>query len=61
MAPSPGEPGHDATHARNLWPQPYRTTGWNAHVKDRFERHFLRLVCGGDLELERAQRELSTD
>ena len=40
-----------AAEARNLWPQPYRSTTWNAYVKDELERHLLRLVCGGILDL----------
>ena len=45
----------------NLWPQPYQAGPWNAHVKDELERHLVRLVCGGQMALGDAQRELATD
>lgn len=44
----------------NLWPQPYAGE-WNAHVKDKLENHLHRLVCAGELSLEDAQAEISTD
>ncbi|MEX2263937.1 MAG: hypothetical protein WD696_18425 [Bryobacteraceae bacterium] len=44
---------------RNFWPQPYRTTVWNAHIKDALEDHLHRLVCAGDLDLATAQRDIS--
>lgn len=46
---------------RNLWPQSYLTTPWNAHVKDKLENHLHSLVCKGQLELAVAQREIATD
>jgi hypothetical protein len=30
---------------RNLWPQSYFTTPWNAHVKDKLEYYIWRRVC----------------
>jgi hypothetical protein len=47
--------------ARNLWPQPYSRTAWNAYVKDELELHFHRLICDGKLDFATAQREMATD
>ncbi len=47
--------------ARNLWPQPYGSTQWNAYVKDELERLFRRLVCDGTIDISTAQREMATD
>jgi hypothetical protein len=46
---------------RNLWPQPFSRTPWNAYVKDELERHLHRLVCDGEMDLASAQREIATD
>ncbi len=46
---------------RNLWPQSYDSTVWNAHVKDALEDRMRAMVCAGTLDLELAQRELSAD
>ena len=46
---------------RNLWPQSYRTTPWNARVKDRIENRLHQLVCEGKLDLATAQREIAGD
>ncbi len=46
---------------KNLWPQPYATRAWNAHVKDALEKRLHTLVCSGDLDLSTAQRELATN
>jgi hypothetical protein len=50
-----------ATDVRNLWPEPYDHTVWNAHVKYRLEDRLHEMVCRGDLDLATAQREISTD
>jgi hypothetical protein len=50
-----------ADSIRNLWPQPYRASVWNAHVKDALEDHLYRLVCAGKLDLALAQRDISQD
>jgi hypothetical protein len=50
-----------ANDIRNLWPQPYVSTVWNAHVKDELEDRLRELVCGGRLDLAEAQRDISTD
>jgi hypothetical protein len=50
-----------ADDIRNLWPQPYESTIWNARLKDELEDRLHDLVCGGRLDLAEAQREISTD
>ncbi|MGH9627745.1 MAG: anti-sigma factor family protein [Bryobacteraceae bacterium] len=50
-----------ADNIRNLWPQPYRASIWNAHIKDALEDHLYRLVCAGHLDLATAQRDISQD
>lgn len=45
----------------NLWPQPYASSLWNAHVKDALERLLADEVCHGRIALSQAQRELATD
>lgn len=49
-----------AQTVRNLWPEPYYHTPWNAHVKDRLESRLRNLVCDGQMELVSAQREISS-
>ncbi|HEY7210908.1 MAG TPA: hypothetical protein VH477_11600 [Bryobacteraceae bacterium] len=44
---------------RNLWPEPYYNTVWNAHVKDQLEVRLRDLVCSGQLDIRTAQRDLS--
>src|SRR6185369_14663362 len=44
---------------RNLWPQPYSGSVWNAYVKDALEDHLRRLVCSGTLDLATAQHEIA--
>ena len=46
---------------RNLWPQPYGATRWNAYVKDELELLFRRLVCDGEIDISTAQREMATN
>ena len=50
-----------AADIRNLWPEPYSTTLWNAHVKDQLEDRLHQLVCGGQLDLATAQHDIATD
>jgi len=50
-----------ATDIRNLWPEPYQDTVWNAHVKDQLEDRLRYMVCRGDVDLVTAQRDISTD
>jgi hypothetical protein len=47
--------------ARNLWPQPFARTRWNAYVNDELERLLHGLVCDGRIELATAQREMASD
>jgi hypothetical protein len=46
---------------QNLWPEPYATTEWNAHVKDELEDRLRELVCQGKLDLPTAQRDIATN
>ncbi len=50
-----------AEDIRNLWPQPYRATVWNAHVKDALEDRLHQMVCSGELDLATAQHDIATD
>ena len=50
-----------ADDIRNLWPQPYESGAWNAHVKDALEHYLRDQVCSGKLDLETAQRDISAD
>jgi hypothetical protein len=56
---APGLGGTEDIH--NLWPEPYASSKWNAHVKDALEEHLHQLVCAGKLDLPTAQRDISTD
>ena len=50
-----------ARDIRNLWPQPYGSVVWNAHVKDALENRLHEMVCSGEIDLATAQRDLSND
>jgi hypothetical protein len=50
-----------ATDIRNLWPEPYAATDWNAHVKDALESRLHELVCQGKMPLATAQNEIATN
>jgi hypothetical protein len=54
---TPGLGGSD--DMRNLWPEPYGSTVWNAHIKNQLETHLHGLVCAGDLPLSEAQAEIA--
>jgi hypothetical protein len=56
---APGLGGVEDIH--NLWPQPYTSRTWNAHVKDALEERLHEMVCGGELDLSTAQRDIATD
>ncbi len=56
---APGLGGTEDIH--NLWPEPYTSPVWNAHVKDALEEHLHEMVCAGQLDLATAQRDISTD
>ena len=49
------------TDVKNLWPQPFVSTPWNAYVKDELERLLQRKVCEGSLDIETAQAQMATD
>ncbi|HTV55878.1 MAG TPA: hypothetical protein VMI06_13320 [Terriglobia bacterium] len=46
---------------RNVWPEPYSSTVWNARAKDALESRLRELVCQGQLGLPEAQHDLATD
>jgi hypothetical protein len=50
-----------AADIRNLWPEPYSATVWNAHVKDQLEDRLHQMVCDGQLDLATAQHDIATD
>jgi hypothetical protein len=50
-----------AADVRNLWPEPYSSTDWNAHVKDALEKRLHQLVCEHKLSLAAAQHEIASD
>jgi hypothetical protein len=50
-----------AADARNLWPQAYTHTPWNAFVKDELERSLHQDVCDGTIELAAAQQQMAGD
>jgi len=46
---------------RNLWPQPYGPTLWNAHAKDDLEDRLHQMVCSREIGIQEAQHELATN
>jgi len=56
---APGLGGVEAIS--NLWPEPYTSRTWNAHVKDDLEERLHQMVCAGELDLSAAQRDIATD
>ena len=48
-----------ADDIRNLWPQPYSGSEWNAYVKDALEDRLRGMVCAGRLDLATAQQEIA--
>jgi len=50
-----------ADDIRNLWPQPYASGDWNAHVKDALEDYLHDQVCAGNVDLPTAQRDISAN
>ena len=44
----------------NLWPQPL-SGEWSYYHKNILEHRLRKLVCRGELDLEKAQQEISTD
>ncbi len=56
---APGLGGVEDIH--NLWPEPYTSRTWNAHVKDALEERLHQMVCSGQLDLPTAQRDIATN
>jgi hypothetical protein len=56
---APGLGGVEAIS--NLWPEPYTSRTWNAHVKDALEERLHEMVCAGQLDLSTAQRDIAAD
>jgi hypothetical protein len=54
------EPG-GSNSIKNLWPESYRSSPWNARVKDRLENRLHELVCDRKIELKTAQREIAAN
>jgi hypothetical protein len=52
--------GGDST-IENLWPEPYSATAWDARAKDALETRLHAMVCSGQITLQAAQHDLSTD
>lgn len=50
-----------ADEVQNLWPEPYSSTDWGAHVKDALEDRLHQMVCEGTIDLVTAQREIASD
>jgi hypothetical protein len=48
-----------ADDIRNLWPQSYSATVWNAQVKDNLEDRLREMVCDGSLDLAEAQKAIA--
>lgn len=46
---------------KNLWPESYKTTPWNARVKDKLENRLHADVCSGKIDLKTAQQQIATD
>jgi hypothetical protein len=46
---------------QNLWPEPYSSTEWGAHVKDALEDRLHQMVCEKKIDLGTAQREMARD
>jgi hypothetical protein len=56
---APGLGGTENIH--NLWPEPYTAGTWNAHVKDALEEQLHELVCARRVDLQTAQKDISTN
>ena len=46
---------------KNLWPESYTTTPYNARDKDALENRLHKLVCDGKITLIQAQKEIAED
>jgi hypothetical protein len=50
-----------ADDVRNLWPESYITQPWNARRKDRLENYLHKLLCGHQITLAEARKEIIHD
>jgi hypothetical protein len=50
-----------ADDVKNLWPQPYGSKPWNAHLKDRVENRLHVEVCASRLSIKDARRLITSD
>ena len=50
-----------ADDPKNLWPQAYGTTPWNATLKDKLENRLHKEVCAGHISLKAARGLLIND
>lgn len=46
---------------RNLWPEPYADSQWDARAKDELERRLQQMVCDRTIDLTVAQQEIASD
>lgn len=46
---------------KNLWPQSFLTSHWNAHKKDRLENELHRQVCSDEIDLKTAQNLIASN
>ncbi|TFE67465.1 HNH endonuclease [Methylacidiphilum caldifontis] len=46
---------------KNLWPQSYWTSPWNAYLKDKLEYKLHKLVCENIIDLKEAQKAIATN
>ncbi|HEX8873283.1 MAG TPA: hypothetical protein VF780_01550 [Nitrosospira sp.] len=50
-----------ADEVKNLWPQAYGTSPWNAVLKDKLENRLNREMCAGNISLREARDMLVND
>jgi len=50
-----------ADDVKNLWPQAYGTSPWNAHLKDKLENRLHKEMCNGHITLKQARDILVND
>jgi hypothetical protein len=50
-----------ADDIKNLWPEPYGSSPWNAVKKDRVENRLHKEVCAKSISLSQARKEIKTD
>ena len=46
---------------RNLWPESYETSPWNAHVKDKLENAFHKDICSRKIDIKDAQKQMASN